>query len=73
LRPQQFGDGVQGGYLRFQDWVRSGVAFGTTVSPVAGWGDRIDPVQFGQLATFRRLNSPIVNLVIGSPQVGQVA
>jgi hypothetical protein len=58
--------------------VRSGVAFGTTVSPVTGWGDRIDPVQFGgvnlvcvgsgarQLATFRRLNSPSVNLVIGS-------
>ena len=40
--------------------VRSGVAFGTTVSPVAGWGDRIDPVQFGQLATFRRVNLVIV-------------
>ena len=60
--------------------VRSGVAFGTTVSPVAGWDDRIDPVQFDgvnlvsvgsgarQLATFRRLNSPSVNLVIGSPK-----
>ena len=33
--------------------VGSGVAFGTTVnvSPVAGWGDRIDPVQFGGVET----------------------
>ena len=89
LRPQQFGDGAQGGYLRFQDRgeVRGCLGTNVTVSPVAGWGDRIDPLQFGgvNLVTagafvvadkrplIRRLASRSVNLVMVQPQVGQIA